>query len=575
MTRTRAGLLLLLGTLLYAGSPFVSRELDLCDEGIVLTNAHLVAQGLWPNRDFWTYYPPGQYVLLAGLFRWVGPSMAVGRLVFMTTLVGIILASFAVLSQWTRRRGLALAGAGVVLCWYGALWPAPLAVHTAVLLVLLTLSCQLAAVARQRAWLMAVAGMTTAVTVFVRHDYGGELLLATVLLLAAGRALRRLAPGAVTLPLRAGRAYLAGGLLVAAPLAAWWLQGVSWRVLVNDLGVYVFQRHLGTLRVGPPAPWPPVSSLWTGAVSWPTWGLELYTRLALWYLPWAALAGAAAWLVRQCRRGAWGRWEQQGLGLLLVALALQPVGWLRSDWTHRIYVVAPPLLVLVGFFGAVLPRLRPTAARAARLAALAVLALAPVPRLLHPPWRGPTHPMTLERARGIAIRDVAGAQALEAAVRAIRRATAPGEPIYAATRCQGRIFAAGEVGLYFLSDRPAGTRYAESWMTLLHDPAVQQTIIRDLDTRRVTLLVFKAMTPAELYHINGLLTADQLAAEPVAPLLDDYVRRHFAPLETIGPFELYRRIGAPRPAGSGAEPVREDQRARRLSARRWHGTLKL
>src|SRR5688572_451659 len=38
------------------------------DEGVLLTNAHLLLRGELPYRDFYTNYPPGIFALLAGWF---------------------------------------------------------------------------------------------------------------------------------------------------------------------------------------------------------------------------------------------------------------------------------------------------------------------------------------------------------------------------------------------------------------------------------------------------------------------------------------------------------------------------
>ena len=51
------------------------------DEGIVVVGAWRVMHGDIPYRDFWTIYAPGQFYLLAALFRLVGPSLLAERLV--------------------------------------------------------------------------------------------------------------------------------------------------------------------------------------------------------------------------------------------------------------------------------------------------------------------------------------------------------------------------------------------------------------------------------------------------------------------------------------------------------------
>jgi hypothetical protein len=53
----------------------ILREIGPHDEGLMLQGAARVAHGQWPYRDFWTNYPPGQFVLLAGLQKVLGASL--------------------------------------------------------------------------------------------------------------------------------------------------------------------------------------------------------------------------------------------------------------------------------------------------------------------------------------------------------------------------------------------------------------------------------------------------------------------------------------------------------------------
>jgi 4-amino-4-deoxy-L-arabinose transferase-like glycosyltransferase len=50
------------------------------DEGIVLQGAERIMAGQIPYRDFFSFYTPGSYYLLAGLFRIFGDSFAVARI---------------------------------------------------------------------------------------------------------------------------------------------------------------------------------------------------------------------------------------------------------------------------------------------------------------------------------------------------------------------------------------------------------------------------------------------------------------------------------------------------------------
>src|SRR5574341_480637 len=58
-----------------------NRGLSIYDEAIPVYGAARIVDGDVPYRDFWTIYPPGQFYLLAGVFRIFGPGLLVERLV--------------------------------------------------------------------------------------------------------------------------------------------------------------------------------------------------------------------------------------------------------------------------------------------------------------------------------------------------------------------------------------------------------------------------------------------------------------------------------------------------------------
>ena len=69
------------------------------DEGIVLRGAERVLRGELPYRDFFTFYTPGSFYLVAGIFRVFGDSFIVAR-----TSVAIVGAGFSVVTYLLARR---------------------------------------------------------------------------------------------------------------------------------------------------------------------------------------------------------------------------------------------------------------------------------------------------------------------------------------------------------------------------------------------------------------------------------------------------------------------------------------
>ena len=74
-----ATILVLLLSLLYLLIG-VNIGLRVYGDGFSLYGAMRVLDGHIPYRDFWTLYTPGEFYLLAGLFKIVGPSILAARL---------------------------------------------------------------------------------------------------------------------------------------------------------------------------------------------------------------------------------------------------------------------------------------------------------------------------------------------------------------------------------------------------------------------------------------------------------------------------------------------------------------
>lgn len=70
------------------------------DEGILLEGAQRILDGQLPYRDFFSFYTPGSFYLVAGLFRIFGDSFAVAR--FSIAIIGAL---FPVLTFALARRG--------------------------------------------------------------------------------------------------------------------------------------------------------------------------------------------------------------------------------------------------------------------------------------------------------------------------------------------------------------------------------------------------------------------------------------------------------------------------------------
>ena len=145
---------------------------NLCDEGLVLTNAERIRAGEVPYRDFWTMYGPGYFYALAGLFSLVEPTILVARL-FDTVLRFLLTLEVYLLARTVTSRRVALLPYAFVTFWLATIrfysYPAFPATGT-LLLAALALTGYLQG-GRSR-WLF-LSGMALGLTALLRLDFGG------------------------------------------------------------------------------------------------------------------------------------------------------------------------------------------------------------------------------------------------------------------------------------------------------------------------------------------------------------------------------------------------------------------
>ena len=97
------------------------------DEALVPVGADRVLRGDMPYRDFWTYYGPASYYLLAGLYRLFGEFALVGRGFDIAAKTAIATLVVALVLQFGRRTAALVAGVlSLGLLLYFRTYSAPL-----------------------------------------------------------------------------------------------------------------------------------------------------------------------------------------------------------------------------------------------------------------------------------------------------------------------------------------------------------------------------------------------------------------------------------------------------------------
>src|SRR5262249_41661697 len=119
------GACLLLGGIAFTFNCF-HKPIDSYDEGLILTDSNLLLMGEVPYRDFYSNYPPGIFLLVAGIWKIIGISVHSERAVGLAIHIGIAIASGMLAGRMAGRRFSFLA-AGLVSVWTNVLSAIPYA----------------------------------------------------------------------------------------------------------------------------------------------------------------------------------------------------------------------------------------------------------------------------------------------------------------------------------------------------------------------------------------------------------------------------------------------------------------
>src|SRR5579862_2551523 len=464
---------------------FMARVVDLYDEGIILVGAEQAANGKVIHRDFYANYGPGQFYVLAGLFKLLTPSVLVGRL--WDTAIRSSAAALVYL--------VAAAAASRRAAWFTALasglWLASFGTYGYPVFPALVAS--LAAFLCLAPWRngtppppfrLSLAGIAAGVAALFRYDFGLFTVAAELTALALYAVYVRQA--ALEL-LRSMGLFAAGWLLVILPLLiAYALSGV-----IGDFLFDVVQFPGRSYAATRSLPFPNAGELWSDP-----WSLGIY-------LPLIACAAALPALV----------------GLAITRGKAPPIGDRRDFW-----FVAGLMSNAFFFFLKGVVRPHPVHMSASIIVALILLAVL-ITRL--PAGRGARAAVGLALvaatwSTGGALREILfraianarwvasgeawsgpsmGAQAetgscrappgLErsacflvdedrlAAIRYVQERTKPGEPLYVGLTRHDRIVV-NDTTFYFLAKRPPATKWSHFDPGLQTSAPIQHEMVDEL-----------------------------------------------------------------------------------------------
>lgn len=515
-------------------------QLGVYDEGLVLVGVLRIKAGDVPYRDFWTMYGPGQFYLLAGLFKAFGDYGIIERIWDIVVRSATVVACFYFVGQVASRTAAVLSAVGVLVL---LAWPRTYGfpIYPATAFTALAVICMIKCFDRRTlVRLPFAAGICAGLAALFRHDLGLYAAVACAAGLVIG--------DAVLLPRPQWRterwqllvnlvALAAGAVCIVGPMVVFLL----WTVPVADLYQNLFQIPAfiyPKVRALPFIPfWHYVQEALNGK---PDYLQELST-----YIPFATLPVAGVLVATSLARDPSNSMENHRTRRLVAATLFLIVlaglfilkGIVRFSSIHMIQSIVFSI-ALLGMCSALPACRRPWGA--AMLATMAVLITLPLGAFgyravvmagtnldngsLIQLCRQP------ETARMTCLR--VGAE-MSAVARYIMKTTAPDERIYVAAGRHDKLFV-NDLALYFVAERLPATKWHDLHPGVQTQLAIQKEMVAEFEATKPRIVVVN-----NLY--DSVIEPNESSKSSGIVLIDQYLADHYQKELAISPFWILVR----------------------------------
>jgi len=284
---------------------FIPPTLYVHDEGIIIYGAMRILGGGVPYKDFWIHYYPGQFYLVAGLFKLFGSSILVERI------YSIIINSLASLVVYLIAQRLILSWLALIPWFLTLLWLSTFsfgsAMSSALLFSLLSTLFILYFLAEKQKKYLFLGGLMAGISLLFRHDIGlattiveGTVVCPFVffsLLPKKMPLLQKLIPIS-----KFDAYYLFGWGIILLPVAIYLMRVVSPADLINDLVIYPFTIYPKIYLQRYPAILPNPAYIFSGVLTIIDYFNQVLLRLNC-YFPLIIYISAIVIIVFQLRKG--------------------------------------------------------------------------------------------------------------------------------------------------------------------------------------------------------------------------------------------------------------------------------
>jgi hypothetical protein len=522
----------------------MDRGFDFYDEGLILVGAMRVAAGQVPHRDFYANYGPGQFYMLAWLFDLFGRSILVERIYDLALRAAIVTVTYGITASYCRRW---LAICTTIVCGFWLFSAGlPSIAYPIIPILLLTLigSKLVLPIFRGevRTWRMLAAGAVTGVVALFRYDVGFAFAFVQICTIVIAAFLRKRSDASKQWGLLP---YLVGVTAVFLPPAVLFLAVSPIHPFVHDIILYPSKYYASARRL----PFP--------GIRWRS--LE---NIAV-YLPvLAALLSLYSVMTAKKRARDDGKniaEDQSWMGFLILFGLLSTVfyfkGIIRISIGQILLSLIPTVMTLAVLYeyssreGKMLHRivqwtmaLSIFTATWSALKEVRVLSLgrqSVLEEVLSPPGpaslRSETNWCSVPNPLHTGLCFLVDPDHAKL-ISYISEHTGPGERIFIGLSRHDRILM-NDLLTYFVSDRLPATRWSHFDPDLQTRADIQSEMINELDRQSVRYVILEGQYDSQVQASN-----DSSKSSGVT-LLDDYIRRNYRQVETLGSLSVWLRNG--------------------------------
>lgn len=477
------------------------------DESVILVGAERILNGEIPYKDFFLMYTPGQYYVLAALFKTFGVSVLNERIydIIIKSLLAVVV--FLVIRLLSSNK-YAFTGWAMALLWSGYINFAAYPVYPALLFIFISVYLLLLHFKQGRIVHSIICALSIVIAILFRHDLGGMAALAIAFVLLLRRVMK------VDPSWRPLLSYAGSGIIVGAPFVFYFFFYSNMQAVIRNLILFPLSEFQEFQSI----PYPTHLSIFT---------------MPFFVFPVVLLIGVAMAIIFM-RRNYDTTLSFGILTLSLLGIVFFKQASARSDIVHLLplgllSVTLAPVLLSAALQG--------MSFSARQRGLIVILFIAVFGITLYKPvlmriqsipekYRITVFNPDTERIKYTRLRD----EDIKKVAAYIKKVTSEDDYIYSGLKDHDALLF-NDALIYFLAERRPATRYHEMNPGFTDTLTVQEEMVSELKKKNVRLIVL----------ISGLWNKEPASSRPPVDVLDTYILTHYELRKRFGKYEIWMR----------------------------------